>query len=440
MSRTIPERESLTVEFESDRRRLPDGELVAAVICLANTVGGEIFLGVEDDGTITGLHPDHQHTIGLAALIANRTIPPVGVRVAILHEASQSVARIEVPRSLRLAATSEGLLQRRRLQADGTPVCVPFYPHEFAGRQADLGLLDYSARVSEDELPVGPFRVPVPNYDGRAFREALVNALVHRDYTRLGTVFVRWERESITITNPGGFVEGVTLDNLLVIEPRPRNPVLADAIKRIGLAERTGRGVDLIYQGLLRYGRPAPEYGRSNASAVTVRLPGGAADMGLLRIIIEEERRSNGTLPVEALIALYQLRHERRVTADMLARATQRDETAARGILERLVEAGLVEAHPGRNGREYTASATLYRHLGQPQDYVRQTAFNRVQQEQMVLRYVEVQGQITRKDTVELCRIGDDQARRLLDRLVKSDRLQRVGKITATAYTLPGKT
>jgi ATP-dependent DNA helicase RecG len=40
--RTIPERESLSVEFKSDLKRLPDGELVATVVCLANTEGGEI--------------------------------------------------------------------------------------------------------------------------------------------------------------------------------------------------------------------------------------------------------------------------------------------------------------------------------------------------------------------------------------------------------------
>ncbi|HET6878638.1 MAG TPA: ATP-binding protein, partial [Pirellulales bacterium] len=108
----------------------------------------------------------------------------------------------------------------------------------------------------------------IPNYDRRAFREAFVNALAHRDYTRLGAIHVQWTNDAITISNPGGFVEGVSLDNLLVVAPRPRNPLLADALKRIGLAERTGRGIDLIYQGLLRYGRPAPNYRQSTAQSV----------------------------------------------------------------------------------------------------------------------------------------------------------------------------
>lgn len=50
----IPAQESLTVEFKSDRKRLPDAELVEAVVCLTNAEGGELWLGVEDDGTPTG--------------------------------------------------------------------------------------------------------------------------------------------------------------------------------------------------------------------------------------------------------------------------------------------------------------------------------------------------------------------------------------------------
>jgi len=74
---------------------------------------------------------------------------------------------------------------------------------------------------------VGLFRVPIPNYDRRAFREAFINALVHRDYSRLGAVHVRLDDDGLTLSSPGGFVEGITLHNLLVAAPRSRNPMLA---------------------------------------------------------------------------------------------------------------------------------------------------------------------------------------------------------------------
>ncbi len=96
MNRTIPEQESLTVEFKSDRTRLPDKDLIETVVCLANTDGGSIYLGVEDDGQITGLHPQHQNLSTLAAMIGNRTNPPVSVRVE-EDEVQIGLFRVPVP-------------------------------------------------------------------------------------------------------------------------------------------------------------------------------------------------------------------------------------------------------------------------------------------------------------------------------------------------------
>ena len=71
----IQQGESLTLEFKSDLKCLPDRKLVAAVVALANTEGGVLLLGVEDDGTVTGLHSNHQNLSGLPALVAGRTTP-----------------------------------------------------------------------------------------------------------------------------------------------------------------------------------------------------------------------------------------------------------------------------------------------------------------------------------------------------------------------------
>lgn len=69
--RTVPRQETLKIEFKSDLKPLPDRELIVTVVCLANTEGGILYLGVEDDGTITGLHPNHQRTETLAAFIGS---------------------------------------------------------------------------------------------------------------------------------------------------------------------------------------------------------------------------------------------------------------------------------------------------------------------------------------------------------------------------------
>lgn len=546
MTQIIPEKESLNVEFKSDRKRLPDRDLLEAVVCLANTEGGDIYLGVENDGTPTGLHQEHMNLVGMAAMIANRTISPISVRVESIEIKGFRIAKISVPRSVRPVSTADGVLQRRRIGADGSPLCVPFYPHEFIQREASLGVLDYtalpvmdaspddfdplererlrqmitryggditlgglddrelegalgfvrrengrristvagllilgresvlreklpshevafqalegmqvkandfyrtpllktfervmeqfSARVQEEELQEGLFRVPIPDYDRRAFREAFVNALIHRDYTRLGTTHVRMETDGVIISNPGGFVEGVTLQNILIVEPKPRNPLLADTIKRIGLAERTGRGVDLIYQGMLRYGRPEPDYSRSDNTSVVVRLSSAKPDVDFLRMIIAAEEKSNAPMPLDSLIILARLRKERRLSVNDLAPAIQKNESAVRGVLERLTEAGLVEAHGVKKGRTYTLSANVYGKMGKPDDYIRQIGFDSIQQEEMVLRYVDKNKTITRKQAADLCRISYDQASRILRKLSNNKELKMIGKGRMTHY------
>lgn len=137
--------ETLSVEFKSDLKGLPDLDLVAAVIAMANTEGGLILLGVEDDGTVTGVQPIHQDTGGLAALIANRTNPSVAVRVEAVDWNKKKLLAIQVPKTRGIISSSEGLLLRRRLMVSGKPENVPFYPHELMQRQSAMGLVDPSA-------------------------------------------------------------------------------------------------------------------------------------------------------------------------------------------------------------------------------------------------------------------------------------------------------
>ncbi|HRQ05362.1 MAG TPA: ATP-binding protein [Nitrosomonas halophila] len=547
IGKLIQQGESLTLEFKGDLKCLPDRDLVAAVVSLANTEGGDLLLGVEDDGTVTGLHVNHRNVSGISSLIANKTNPALSVRVERCDLQSKSVARITIPKSRQLISTSDGLLVRRRLKLDGTPEAVPFYPHEFIQRQSSMGLIDPSAMVLEEvdvsqldplqrlrirnaikkyggeqpllvladkeldgalglvanhqghyyptiagllllgtenllrqhlpayevafqvlrgtdvrvnefyrkplietfeevelqfkpwvveeEIEIGLFRVPIPNYDRRAFREALVNALVHRDFSTLGAVHVKLDNAGLSISSPGGFIEGVGLDNLLVAPPRSRNPLLADIIKRIGLAERTGRGIDRIYEGMLRYGRPAPDYSMSNTSTVSVFMANAAADRDFLKMVVEQHDKLGDPI-IEPLIVLTRLRDERRLTTSDISPALQKSEAQTRIILEKLLEAGMIEAHGTGRGRSYTLSAGVYKQSGQKAAYIRQAGFDSIQQEQMVLKYIATHGGIKREEAMALCRLNKDQAYRLLKKLANTGSIRFEGKGKGGKYVL----
>ncbi len=542
----IKEGESLTVEFKSDVKSLPDRELISSLVAMANTEGGQLLLGVEDDGSISGLHPNHANLTGLPVLIANRTNPSLTVMVEKINLKGVPIAHVTVPKSRQLVSTSEGLLQRRRLKLDGKPEAVPFYPHEFLQRQSSMGVTDPSAltlenlgiedfdplqrlrirnaiqtyggdqnllpladdelddalglvgnsngvrhptiagllllgtesllrhnlpshevafqvlrntdvlvneffhkplletfeeverlfrvRVEEEEIQQGLFRVPIPNFDRRAFREAFVNALVHRDYHSLGTINVKLDNNGLTISNPGGFVEGVSLANILVAAPRSRNPLLADIIKRIGLAERTGRGIDRIFEGMLRFGRPSPDYSTSSSSSVSVQMISTDADTDFLRMVLRREELTGTAMPFDSLLILAALRQERRLGLADLASTTQKSTNLVRAVIEKLLEAGMVEAHGTSRGRTYTLSASIYERQGRKAAYVRQTGFDSIQREQMVLRYIDMHGSIKRADVMELCHLTRDQAYKMLMRLKNRGDIRQVGERKSSFY------
>ena len=294
----------------------------------------------------------------------------------------------------------------------------------------------FAVRNEERELTVGLFRVGVPAYDPRAFREAVNNALTHRDYTRLGAVHVQLRGDHILVTNPGGLVQGVTVENILVAGPRPRNPRLADIFKRVGLVERTGRGVSIIYEGLLRTGHPPPDYTRTTGTAVTVILPGGPGDLEFVALVVQEENRQQRPFSVEELLLLGHLWREREMDTAEAARLIQQNETAARRVLEHLVESGLVEGRGHTRARRYHLSATVYREVGQRVEYVRRRGFDRLQREQMVLDYVRAHGRITRREVMDLCRVNANQAAYLLRRLSNAEELERIGMGRSAFYRL----
>lgn len=296
-------------------------------------------------------------------------------------------------------------------------------------------LLFLRARNSETEVMAGMFRIGIPNYSERAFREGVVNALVHRDYTRQGAVHVQWREDRIEISSPGGFPEGVHLNNLLVTPPRPRNPRLADSFKRLGLVERTGRGINTIFSEQLRNGRPVPDYGRSTSAWVTLVIPGGRANLEFIRLVLEQDE-SGRSLSLDELLILNSLFTDRRIDTATAAKVIQKPEAETRGALERLGERGLIEPRGERRGRVYHLSAAVYRMLGQKAAYVRVRGFEPEQHRQMILRYLRKHGAITRSETADLCQVSPDQATRILKGLVDDGHLVLRGRGRGAYYEL----
>lgn len=292
----------------------------------------------------------------------------------------------------------------------------------------------FEARNNEEELNVGPLRISIPDYSPRAFREAVANALVHRDYTRLGAVHVQWHADRLEVSNPGGFPEGVGLNNFLVAPPRPRNPLLADAFKRAGLVERTGRGIDTIFYEQLRHGRPSPHYDRTTANDVVLVVPGGRANLNFVRLIVKENDRRGKSLSLDELLVMNTLWLQRRLGVDEAARLTQKSVTEARSALERLTESGLVEGRGERRGRVYHLARSIYERFGDAEGHARQRGLAPEEAERKLIEHAMAGERVTRSLTAELLGLSPSQATRLLARLVAEGQLERKGRGKGTWY------
>ena len=280
----------------------------------------------------------------------------------------------------------------------------------------------------EREIEIGLFRMPAPDFDKRALREAIVNAYSHRDYSKMGRVRVAFSDDGLTIANPGGFIEGISVQNLLTAEPHGRNPLLADALKRIGLAEKTGRGIDRIYEGSLIYGRMLPDYSSSTTVTVSLFIPKSNPDIQIARMISNEQNRTGRPLPINTLLVLNALKDAPRATVEELAIVVNLTETIVKIILEKSVENGLVEAIGNGKGRGYILSRSVYSDDSQRMGYVLQKDIDKTRHLELIQSLARENEFISKSDVVQLLHVSEDRAYYLIKKLVETNVLKIVQK------------
>jgi len=104
-----------------------------------------------------------------------------------------------------------------------------------------------------------PRRTDIPEYPLRAVREAITNAVMHRDYSLAGqTVTLAMFDDRLEVFSPGGLVRGMRLEDLGTGKHLARNPTLAEAMRQLEWAERFGTGIRLIRRAMKELGSAEP--------------------------------------------------------------------------------------------------------------------------------------------------------------------------------------
>jgi ATP-dependent DNA helicase RecG len=203
-----------------------------------------------------------------------------------------------------------------------------------------------------------------PRYPALALRELIVNALVHRDYSAPGAVTLKLYPDRLELSNPGGFVVGVTAENILHHPSVTRYRTLFEALTRMRLANAANLGVPRVYRDLLSEGKEPPIYW-SSGGAVRVAVKGQEARREFLDLV-----HRYPDLDVDHLLVIHYLTRHREVNARTAAEICQRPLQAGREILGQLVtQWALLEAAGGGKGRYYRLSRTAYEILRQALAY-----------------------------------------------------------------------
>lgn len=119
----FPKKETLTVEFRSDPKSgLKDQVVVDAAVGFANAEGGTLFIGLNNDGSVSGVRTLRWRDPELAAArIASRTVPPITAAAEIVRVSDAlEVLAIHVQKSTGIVTTNEGKLLKRCIKIDGT--------------------------------------------------------------------------------------------------------------------------------------------------------------------------------------------------------------------------------------------------------------------------------------------------------------------------------
>jgi len=160
------------------------------------------------------------------------------------------------------------------------------------------------------QLPVNAYIFSTLTFNETVIREALLNAVAHRDYTVNSEVVIHQYPHRLTITNPGGFPKGVDQQNLITSSSTPRSRLMTEIMEKTGLVERSGQGIDKIYSITLAEGKSEPNYKDSTIFQVVLKLNGAVQDQAFSLFIqdVQNSRTDADKLGVLEIMALYRVK------------------------------------------------------------------------------------------------------------------------------------
>lgn len=221
----------------------------------------------------------------------------------------------------------------------------------------------------------GLFQREIPAFNEKSIREALLNAVAHRDYTINGqSIFIKASPEKFIISSPGGFPGDITPENVLR-KSYWRNRCIAEVFEKAGLVERSGQGMDDIFGNTIREGKGLPDLSESDAFSVVLKIPAQVKDKDFVLFLEKIINQRQASLSPEEIYELEKIR--------------EGSEIRNPEFRKKFLSMGIIEQIGRTRGARYILSHKYYAHRGKSGVHTRLAGIPRLKQKELILKHFE---------------------------------------------------
>lgn len=265
-----------------------------------------------------------------------------------------------------------------------------------------------------ENVQIGLFRLEIEEFPERVFQEALFNALSHRDYQSNAAVYVKQYPDRLVIENPGGFLDGITENNIITHPSVPRNKLIAETLQNLKYVQRTGQGVDIMFKDMVSLGKPYPRY-KSFNDAVSLTIYNAIDNTEFVKFIVEIQEKNSEIMSLAEMMILRDLIDNRKESLSVLSNTVQKSLDETKKSCNKLIANGLIEIV----GKEYMLTAKVYEILKSDIEYTRDKTIQYIKAKNMIIDYLETENndRITSAKIQEMCGFTKQQARSTIDKM-----------------------
>lgn len=280
------------------------------------------------------------------------------------------------------------------------------------------------------KIPIqeGPYIFDIPFFNKEVIREAVNNAIAHRDYQRASEIVVKQNPQELNVISPGGFPLGVSVENILDVSSTPRNRLLADVLSKTGAVERSGQGIDKMFYQCLTEAKAPPDYSATDDFQVDLKISALVKDKAFALFIrdYQEKRKDEDKLSVHEIITL-----------DKIRLGIPKIELSE-SCLQSLFDKGLIIKIGQTRNMQYRLSAVYYSFIGKEGKYTKDSPIDIIQMQVKLVAHLSKFKVAKMGDFVDIfeSELSREQVKNIIYKFVEKGFLDKIGTGSGTKYKL----